>query len=629
MRGATGAAMTDYQLTGDQPQPQPNQEPLGRVISVQGSQLAIGLPGPSACAQDSRSGSQSESQCVTVGNFLGVRVKKSLLMGTVTNVSLQNHGATPDQGSMVIAELDMLGEIQDYGAPNAKFHRGVVSYPSIGDGAIPIGAAELRLAFKLAASNTIDIGTLHQHQSIVANVDVDNMLNKHFAILGSTGVGKSSGVALILHEILKARPDLRIFVLDAHNEYGHCFGDKAQVIDRQNLKLPFWLFNFEELVNIFFGMRSGMEEEIEYLAEVIPLAKAAYAENSRASDRTIRRTGSKNAAFTIDTPFPFRISEIMLLLNERMGKLENRSSRLAYYKLMTRIETVCNDPRHSFMFENANVGGDTMAEVLSHLFRVPAKGVPMTVMQFAGFPSDVLDAVVSVLCRMAFELGLWSDGVSPILVVCEEAHRYVSADHSRGFDPTRQSIARIAKEGRKYGVFLSLITQRPSELDPTILSQCSTLFAMRLTNDKDQALVKTTVPDTATNLLSFLPSLGPREVFAFGEGVAMPVRLKFKELSRDMLPRSDTGGVDPTIVNPNLRTDFMASVVDRWRGVRAGTEPADFTHLFASPDVVVAPPAAPTQSPQTEVDRFGHLRRPGNTRREDLLKQPTPDQWRK
>src|SRR5258707_5252139 len=194
----TDSQMPDSQLTGDQPQPQPSQEPLGRVISVQGSQVAISLSGPSACAQDSRIGSQSESQCVTVGNFLGVRVRKSLLIGTVTNVSLQNHGATPDQASMVTAELDMLGEIQDYGAPNAKFHRGVVSYTSIGDGAIPIGAAELRLAFKLAASNTIDIGTLHQHQSIVANVDVDNMLNKHFAILGSTNLGKSSGVPLIL-----------------------------------------------------------------------------------------------------------------------------------------------------------------------------------------------------------------------------------------------------------------------------------------------------------------------------------------------------------------------------------------------------------------------------------------------
>jgi len=233
---------------------------------------------------------------------------------------------------------------------------------------------------------------------------------------------------------------------------------------------------------------------------------------------------------------------------------------------------------------------------------------------------------VSVLCRMAFDLGLWSDGASPLLVVCEEAHRYVAADRNLGFGPTRRSIARIAKEGRKYGVFLGLVTQRPSELDPTILSQCSTLFAMRLTNDIDQVLVRTTVPDTATNLLSFLPSLGTREVFAFGEGVAMPVRLKFKEMPPEMLPRSNATGLDPIVVDPDLRRDFMASVVERWRGVRTPTDVAEFTHLFTSNDLAATPPVAPPLSPQSpETDRFGLLRR----RPEDALKPPSSDRWRK
>ena len=204
-----------------------------------------------------------------------------------------------------------------------------------------------------------------------------------------------------------------------------------------------------------------------------------------------------------------------------MGKLENRASRMVYHKLMTRIETVCNDPRYAFMFENANVGGDTMAEILATLFRLPPNGKPMTIMQLAGFPSEVVDALVSVTCRMAFDLGLWSDGSAPLLVVCEEAHRYMAADHSVGFAPTRRSISRIAKEGRKYGVFLGLVTQRPAELDPTILSQCSTLFAMRMTNDRDQELLRSAVADTAANLLAFLPSLGTGEAFAFGEGVML------------------------------------------------------------------------------------------------------------
>jgi DNA helicase HerA-like ATPase len=188
----------------------------------------------------------------------------------------------------------------------------------------------------------------------------------------------------------------------------------------------------------------------------------------------------------------------------------------------------------------------------------------MTIMQLAGFPSEVVDAVVSVLCRMAFDLGLWSDGAAPLLLVCEEAHRYISADHSVGFGPTRRAISRIAKEGRKYGVYLGLISQRPAELDPTILSQCSTLFAMRMTNDRDQALLRSAVSDTAANLLSFLPSLSTGEVFAFGEGVALPTRLRFRALPAELLPRSEA-------VSGEGQSDAihgsMSAIVERWRGV--------------------------------------------------------------
>ena len=244
----------------------------------------------------------------------------------------------------------------------------------------------------------------------------------------------------------------------------------------------------------------------------------------------MKRVDPKTVGYTVDTPVPYRLVDLISLIDERMGKLENRSSRIIYHKLISRIEAVRNDPRYAFMFDNANVGGDTMAEVISHLFRLPANGRPMTIMQLAGFPAEVVDSVVSVLCRMAFDFGLWSDGVSPLLFVCEEAHRYASADRNIGFGPTRKAVSRIAKEGRKYGVYLGLVTQRPAELDATIISQCNTLFAMRLANDRDQALLRSAVSDAAANLLSFVPSLGTREVLAFGEGVALPTRLRFKEV---------------------------------------------------------------------------------------------------
>ena len=262
---------------------------------------------------------------------------------------------------------------------------------------------------------------------------------------------------------------------------------------------------------MFFGGRPGLDEEIDFLSEVIPLAKSLYAQQFSAQGRLNTKSGEVGARFTLDIPVPYRIADLITLLDSRMGKLENRSSRMIYHKLITRIESVCGDPRYAFMFENANVGGDTMAEILATLFRLPPNGKPMTIMQLAGFPSEVVDAVVSVTCRMAFDLGLWSDGTNPVLLVCEEAHRYMAADHNIGFAPTRRAISRIAKEGRKYGVFLGLVTQRPAELDPTILSQCSTLFAMRMTNERDQSLLRSAVADTAANLLAFLPSLGTGE----------------------------------------------------------------------------------------------------------------------
>ena len=252
----------------------------------------------------------------------------------------------------------------------------------------------------------------------------------------------------------------------------------------------------------------------------------------------LKRNDPKTTGYTADTPVPYRLADLVALIDERMGKLENRSSRMVYHKLITRIETVRNDPRYAFMFDNANVGGDTMGETLRQLFRLPSDGKPMTIMQLAGFPAEVVDSVVSVLCRMAFDFGLWSDGAFPLLFVCEEAHRYASADRSIGFGPTRKALSRIAKEGRKYGVFLGLVTQRPAELDSTIISQCSTLFAMRMANERDQAIVRSAVSDAAANLLAFVPSLGTREVLAFGEGVALPTRLKFKQLPEHLIPHS-------------------------------------------------------------------------------------------
>jgi uncharacterized protein len=594
---------TDATQAADLP-PLQKSETIGRVISVRGSQASVGLP--------SESPHSPEEARATVGKFLGVLAGKSLLVGLIADVSLRTEAVLRDADRVAVAQLDLIGEIRDHHTAAAKFQRGVSTYPAIGDAVTVIGSDALRLIFQSDGTQTIDVGQLQQDSTIVARLDVDEMLSKHFAVLGTTGVGKSSAVTLLLHRILEARPELRVLLLDVHNEYSRCFGERAQVLNPSNIKLPFWLYNFDEIVDVFFGGRPSLDEEVDILSECIPLAKAAYAQAAASVGRLNKTGETPITRYTVDVPVPYRLSELIGLLDARMGKLENRSSRMVYHKLITRIETVCSDPRYAFMFENANVGGDTMVEILSTLFRLPANGVPLTILQLAGFPSEVVDAVVSVTCRMAFDLGLWSDGANPLLVVCEEAHRYMAADHSIGFAPTRRSISRIAKEGRKYGVFLGLVSQRPAELDSTILSQCSTLFAMRMTNDRDQALLRSAVADTAANFLAFLPSLGTGEAFAFGEGVALPTRLKFRQLPMQLLPKSET--VTPGEADPALDHHSLVAVVERWRGrvTRQRSVLERSIEDLKSPKLAPVDPVPPSPVPPQSLDpnRFKLLKRP-------------------
>ncbi len=543
----------------------------------------------------------------TVGRFLSIRCAKSAIIGIITEV-VSEHLAD-DSPYVAVASVDLLGEII-VGSSGPRFQRGVSVYPTIGDDAELVTTEQLRTIYTPARGDHIHVGALQQDPSVPAHIDIEEMLNKHFAVLGSTGVGKSTSVSLLLNEILQARPTLRVFLLDVHNEYGRCFGERAVVLNPRNLKLPFWLFNFEEIVDVLFAGRPGVPEEMEILSDVIPVAKSIYTQYQNADRQSIKRSESKNIGFTVDTPVPYRLVDLIGQIDDRMGKLENRSSRIVFHKLLSRIEAVRNDPRYAFMFDNANVGGDTMAEVISNLFRLPANGKPMTVMQLAGFPAEVVDSVVSVVCRMAFDFGLWSDGASPLLFVCEEAHRYASADRTTGFGPTRKAVSRIAKEGRKYGVYLGLITQRPAELDATIISQCSTLFAMRLANDRDQALLRAAVSDAAANLLSFVPSLGTREVLAFGEGVALPTRLRFKDVPPHQLPRSEAT-VSSVTSGRGHDLHFVASVVERWRGATtsrdaAANDPGIREHT--SPFGGEAPMLQPSLG--LDPDRFQLLKKP-------------------
>ena len=535
---------------------------VGQVLSVRGSQTQISLV----------AGTASGEGRTTVGKFVAIGTGRGELLGMVTEVSLDSPDANVGHRSMALAEIDLIGEIVVGPDKRPAFRRGVSEYPVIGDKARLITSDDLRVIFDNKGKKASQIGYLSHDETVLATVDPENLVNKHFAVLGSTGVGKSSGVSVILSNVTRSLPDLRVLLLDSHNEYGRTFGDQASTMCADNFKLPFWLFNFEELTDVFYGGRPAVEMEVDILAELIPLAKSQYQQQRSGNDRSslLRKQETRSFAFTIDTPVPYLIQDLLSLIDDRMGKLENRSSRMAHHRLAQRIEAVRNDARYAFMFANANVGGDTMADILGDLFRRGDDQRPITVFQLASLPTEVVDAVVCVMSRLAFDLGMWSDGALPLLIVCEEAHRFAPADRATGFEPSRRALARIAKEGRKYGVYLGLVSQRPAELDPTIISQCNTLFAMRMANDHDQRLLRSAVSDAAANLLAFVPSLGTGEVIGFGEGMSLPVQFRFTELPADRIPRNEA--ISSLVEKEKFRTpkEFLAAVVERWRSAGAG-----------------------------------------------------------
>ena len=568
---------------------------IGTVASIDG--LKVDLTLESLAGQP--------SQRVTVGRFVRLHAGGATLVGIITALT----SCVAAGGLSAVARLDLLGEILDQGETK-RFRRGVARYPAIGDAVDLLPPSDVRVVYQVSGSDTVSVGTLYQDPETPACIRVNDLLSKHFAVLGATGVGKSSGVAVILDRVLGVQENVRVFLLDVHNEYASCFGDRANIVTPRNLKLPFWLFNLEEITDVIYGGRPPVDEEIEILAEVIPLAKTKYLQYKEASDRQIVKRGlGKNAGFTVDTPVPYTLQDLTLLIDERMGRLENRASRMHYHRLISRIETIRNDPRYGFMFENANVGGDMMGELLAHLFRLEPEGRPMTIMQLAGLPTEVVDAVVCVLCRLAFEFGIWSEGAVPLLLVCEEAHRYASADRSVGFTPTRRALSRIAREGRKHGVFLGLVTQRPAELDPAIISQCSTLFAMRMTNERDQAFLSAAVSD-AVNLLAFVPSLGTGEVIAFGEGVPVPARMTFSQLPPGRQPRNDVSGRIAEEGRSPPNGPFVGAVVERWRAATMSKPAGLDGEGSVAARLAREPGAEPGNGPALEQAHRRLLRRP-------------------
>jgi DNA helicase HerA-like ATPase len=292
--------------------------------------------------------------------------------------------------------------------------------------------------------------------------------------------------------------------------------------------------NFEEHCEVFITS-DGADRQRD--ADI--LAKCLLAARGK------NRSAEGLNKLTVDSPIPYTLSDLTSGITNEMGLLNKATDTAPYMRLKSKIDELKSDPRYQFMFS----------------------GMPISIVDVSGVPSDIVSVVVAVLSRLVFDYAIWSrnEVQRPILLVCEEAHRYVPADKTSSGQAVRKVLERIAKEGRKYGVSLGLITQRPSDLAEGVLSQCGTIIAMRLNNDRDQQFVKNAMPEGARGFLDVIPALRNRECIICGEGVAIPMRVSFDELERERRPASSDPMFSELWRRSGDEEGIVTRVVKRWR----------------------------------------------------------------
>lgn len=518
-----------------------NQSPLpveegnvGPLLRDRAEGIVVECNGTEATISTVAGNTEASDSYWAVGQLISIQVGKNRVVGLLHTVENDAESWDSEGENPILLKVELSGEVRADERRGMIFSGGITQYPYIGAIAHRIRKKDLTTIYRASDPSAVTIGSLSQAADIPAVVSVDALLSRHFAVVGTTGTGKSTAVTLLLHLIAKHKPNQRVLILDPHNEYTSAFGDKAHTITAESLDLPFWLLNLEEFQQVIFRGREGSDEEVDALREFIPQAKMVY---RYGAGNSVRRKSGGGGSFTADTPVPYRLADLLKLIDEEIGSLDGALRRLTLRLLKSRIEAAVNDPRFGFLF-GSHDATDRIDSVLSSIYRVPIAGKPITVFQMSGIPSEVVNSVASVLCRLAFDLALASNSKVKTLVVCEEAHRYIPADTGSAFAPTRDAIARIAKEGRKYGVSLAIITQRPNELDPTILSQCNTVFSLRLGNDEDQNVMRKAISNGSRSTLAFLSSLADRECIAFGSAVSTPMRMRFRNLALSARPSS-------------------------------------------------------------------------------------------
>ena len=509
----------------------------------------------------------------------------------------------PPEADQRLMEIELFAEGVWQGVSGLlKFTRGVSTYPLPRQGVYLLTRDESVDLYRSAEGQLHDaeidplvpFATYVGADSAPCRANIDKMFGMHCAVLGSTGSGKSGAVAALLHSVLEHKPngaDLcrpRIVMIDPHGEYGQAFGSRAIVFRAYDpigheqavgeaIKLPYWLMSADEFRSLAIGkteFEATSQNNVIYKALTYArLVAAGLVEPSPTQyggaviddggnpDDPRPKAGVDAQAiiqFDRDKPRPFSLDElvnhIVYLQGARVSKA-NTLERIPdgdftknFKSILDKIAILRRDPRISFLMSNWNAEAPTITQIIAQFVSEIQEGGDLRkdirILDISGLPNEVAGPLAGMLARLLFQYKLYQAAderkKDPILLVCEEAHRYVPDRGEAEYATAQFAIRRIAREGRKYGLGLMLVSQRPADVESTVISQCGTWLVLRLTNQADQQHVARFLPDGLSGMTKALPNLAQQEAIFVGEGASLPARVRIRNLKIDQLPRSQS-----------------------------------------------------------------------------------------
>ncbi|WP_454062954.1 ATP-binding protein [Candidatus Nitrospira salsa] len=565
---------------------------IGKIIEVDGSHIIAELePG---LMELSRVYAGETYPIGQFGSIVRVHFGRRLIYALVGRLRMKTEyeaerGITPRAGTDErIVEADLFGEGEwtrdASGTANLEFERGIATYPLPQQTVYLTPKSELRFIYGHAKGAVIRLGEHVGAGGAPCYADMNELLGKHTAILGSTGSGKSGAVAAVIHSILQRGNEAghaawkpEVVILDPHNEYENAFlGHRRLSTDEGTLSLPYWLLDLEETIGLLIGKTEyAATSQANIVKNALLMVRTQAARDVLSLDPT---------KLTVDAPIPYVLGEPAGLdefgevgdkkyetgfvgaINTQRPNNKNKKDHEDYNKILRKLDSLMKDGRLAFMMKPWDNTTDPMPSVITQIL---GEGNAIRIVDLSGVPNEVAGIASAAIARILFSLKVWQTSkerkATPVALVCEEAHRYVPDSGEAQYSAAQSAIRRIAKEGRKYGIGLFLVSQRPSEVEATVLSQCNSWLVLRITNEKDREHVRGVLPDSMVGLTKMLSGLRRREAIFVGQAAMLPSRVMIRELSDNELPRSSDIDFDRGWQNSGISEEKVKTVLGRWR----------------------------------------------------------------